>query len=111
MKRRNHKVLFTIGLILLLAIILMVGLACERIAPIIIKNWTDMELSIFVQDVYIGDVAPWSEIRNERVLVYARFHIKAKNAQGEVVFYKNITIDEIKEIDWIVIIPPLQDGS
>ncbi|MFC2018450.1 hypothetical protein ACFLU4_00630 [Chloroflexota bacterium] len=64
-----------------------------------------MELSIFVNSIYIGDVAPGAELRNERVLAYARFHIEAKNAQGEVVYYENITIDDIINIDWIIIIP------
>jgi hypothetical protein len=59
----------------------------------------------------VGDVASGAEIKNNnrQILHFSSFPIEATDAQGNIVYSKKYTMVEmIEELDWKVIIPPLQ---
>ena len=103
---KKHKGIFTAIIMILLIITLYTFTACEPIAPIRIQNNTPEQLSIFIDDESIGDVAPGEEIRNELIIVNIRYRIEAKDEEGNLLYYKTFTLDEmVDELDWKVLIP------
>ncbi len=74
-----------------------------------IQNKTEQSLSIFINDTYIGDVLPGAEITNYKAWFTTIFNIKAESLQGQILFKQEITLEEMKKIDWKVVIPPLQN--
>lgn len=97
-----------ICLILLIGILFLVN-GCEQIAPVVVHNETDEILTIRINNRDIGDVEPRSSIRNELVWATAGdYEIEARNAHGNIIFSKKFSYDEIKKIDWKVVISPLQ---
>jgi hypothetical protein len=106
--RRYHFVI-TVNVALIL---LLVAWACEPAVRIRIQNQTDQVLSIFIGGYSgigdsIGNVAPGAEIRSGGVLMYDPFRIEAKNAQGEVVYSKQFSFEELnRKMNWTVIIKP-----
>ena len=80
--------------------------ACEYIAPIKVQNNTEETLSIFIDGVRIGDVAPGEEIKNKTIWIEARWVIEAKNSHGQIIHKEEITYENMKKIDWKVIISP-----
>lgn len=84
---------------------MMTNLACEAI-PIRVINQTDQALTIFILGRKIGDVNPGEELKNKNVSASFRdYLIEAKNTQGEVVFSKKYTFDELsRDLDYKVII-------
>jgi len=97
-----QKVLMIISLVILLVLLLP---ACEPIAHIKIQNKTEQNLTIFINDINIGDVAPGGEIRNRKEWVTERYKIEAKNSQGQTLYKQEITYEDMKKMDWKVVIP------
>jgi hypothetical protein len=104
----NSKRIFLVVDLILISIMLVSVSACigERIAPIMVQNNTEETLSIFIDGVCIGDVASGEEIRNDIIWITARFVIEARNSQGQIVYKEEITYENMKKIDWKVIISP-----
>jgi hypothetical protein len=91
---------------LLLITFLSLSIGCEPFAPIRIQNKTRQLLSIFINDTQIGDVQPGAEVRNKILLLSAgKYNIEAKDIQGNVVYSKQFTYEEMKKINWKVVIP------
>jgi hypothetical protein len=104
MQTKNYeKVLMVISLVILLVLLLP---ACEPIAPIKVQNNTDQNLTIFINGINIGDVAPGGEIRNRKELIVDRYKIEAKNSQGQTLYKQERTYEDMKKMDWKVVIPP-----
>lgn len=72
--------------------------------PVQIRNNTAQILSIYLDGSYIGDVAPGAEIKNYKVYVKDNFKVEAKNTQGEIIYSKNLTLEEVKKVNWKIII-------
>jgi len=108
MLMRNHNHWVLAGVLLLLSLLLVGACFGDPAAPIRIENRTDQSLTIFINDIYVGDVAPGVEIKNKRVTFYGEFLIEARDAQGETIHSEKFTYEELKRIDWKVVIPPLQ---
>lgn len=80
--------------------------ACEPIAPIKIYNETTENLTIFINDEHLGEVIPEGEIKNDFVIIEARFKIEAKNSSGEILYSKEFIIEEMVDMDWKIVIKP-----
>jgi hypothetical protein len=91
---------------LLLSFTLFSFSACERVAPIRVQNNTEETLSIFIDGVRIGDVASGQEIKNTSIWITARFVIEARNSHGQTIYKEEITYENMKKIDWKVMISP-----
>ena len=91
---------------LLLSFTLFSFSACERVAPIRVQNNTEETLSIFIDSVHIGDVAPGEDIKNKTIWITARFVIEARSSHGQTIYKEEITFENMKKIDWKVIISP-----
>ena len=108
---RRKILLNTIFLIWLLGLIATTSIACERPAPIRVVNQTDQTLTIFITKQKIGEVGPGAEISNQNSLVPAggikEYLIEAKNAQGNSVYSRSFTFDQLsRDMNWRVVIPP-----
>ena len=84
--------------------------ACEPDLLLEIENQADMVLTIYLKDNEKGTVGPNSieEIKGIPGTL-SEWQIIAKNNQGEVIFSKNFTASELYDLDWKVVIPPLED--
>ena len=114
MKYRN-KFFMLISLTLVLIMLSLAVSACvTNFYTLSVHNHTDQTLTIYLGHyprgyvINIGDIEAGAEIRYE-TLFFDKYSIEAKNARGEVVYSDNFTWDELRDIDWKVVIPPLKD--
>lgn len=93
-------------MVVLLISLTFVSNACfDPLDPTVIENKTNQNLSIFLNDEHIGDVAPGRQIRNKTLLFgYAKYVVQAKNDRGEIVYSKVFTYEEMKQIKWKVVV-------
>jgi hypothetical protein len=77
--------------------------ACEPGVTIQIQNNTDETLSIFIYG-YEGDVAPGETIETSNTWIENRYNIEGKNPQGEIVYERSITYEEMEKTEWKVVI-------
>ena len=80
---------------------------------LIVENQTEYELTIYVNDYEIGNVSPGAQIIDKEMsLNIGKYHIEAKNMQGETVFSKTLTFEQMQRVDnkriWKAVIPPLE---
>jgi hypothetical protein len=100
--------------VLILAMLPLFTVACigEPMAPLKVKNETNLTLSIYVnidwldETYFVGDVAPGKEIENEnpKILHFGRFPIEAKDAQGKVVYSDTYSVFQLEDAHWKVVI-------
>ncbi len=88
------------------------SLACEPDIPIRVINQTDQTLAIFINGHSIGDVRPSAEIKNTTVsAVLKEYLIKARNTQGNTIYSRSFTFDQLsRDMNCIVIIPLFSEG-
>lgn len=114
----NRYLLPILYFLLVLTMLLPSTVACEPRAPIQVENKTDQTLAIFVRfgtvdkSYHLGDVTPGAEISNKNapIMISNVYYIEAKNHQGELVYTREFSYDELKAADWKVVIPPLQSN-
>ena len=98
-------------LLFLIGVLLLGGVACERGAPIQVENKTNEVLTIYIDEYQIGDVKPNHKIKNDLVFVGQDWYfIEAYDTQGNVIYSHKFSEDELKEIDWKVVITVLQSN-
>jgi hypothetical protein len=99
------------SLILIILAILISSSACGGIFSLIIENQTAQSLTIYVETKNYGTVEPGRQIIvKENPEDVSRFSIVAKNVQGDTIFSKVLTREQMQKIDvrvYKVIIPPL----
>lgn len=94
-----------IALLLILNMMLIVTATCEIIVPIQIENKTSEILTVYIYDMRIGDVTPNYKIKNNMAFAgWDWYLIEAYNSHRDVVYSANLTDEELKELDWKVII-------
>jgi len=104
---KNRIMLFRVIVLLLILNMLLIGSAnCERGAPIQIENKTSEVLTVYIDEYQIGDVKPNDKIKNN-IVFYGQdwYLIKAYDTQGNVVYSHKFSLEEIKKVDWKVVIP------
>ena len=105
---RSKRLLLLSLVVLLLGVLLVVVVGCEYSAPFKIKNQTDLTLTIIISGESIGNAKAGEEIknRNPRVLMTSRdYLIEAKNSQGDIVYSKSFSYDELVDMGWKIVIP------
>ena len=90
------------GIVLWLILVFLVGtpllMACEPDLPLEIENQTDMVLTLYLKDNEIGNVGPNSSSKIKEIPgTLSEWQIVAKNSQGEVIFSRVFTFDELYE--------------
>ncbi len=105
---KYKTMLFRVIVLLLIVNMLLIGsVACELLAPIQIENKTSEVLTIHIDEYHIGNVEPNGKIKNDRVFAgHDWYLIEAYDTQGDIVYSHKFSDEEIKEIDWKVVIPP-----
>jgi len=77
---------------------------------LILENRSEYDLTIYVNDYEVGQASSGEEITDRIPMTVTDFHIEAKNIQGEVIFSKTLTREQMQEIEsrvYKVVIPPL----
>jgi hypothetical protein len=108
MKRQGNNRIF-LTMVLLIGLLL-IGEACwgERAVPLQIENRTDIILTIYVQDIKVGEVEPKNSIKVKNLGMNDSYFIEAKYSTGEVIYSRKFSLTELHDADWKVVIPPLQ---
>lgn len=81
-------------------------MACEPLIPIRVQNNSTLYLKIYIRSDFIGEVKPNDEIRNNVILSnkYHKYLIIANSLDGAVFYSREFTYEELKAIDYLVII-------
>ncbi|MFC2021808.1 hypothetical protein ACFLTR_01145 [Chloroflexota bacterium] len=111
--RIKYGLLFPLSLMLVLVMLSLIVSACwaDPMAPLCIHNQTNQTLSIFIHEILEGEVAPGAKLKVEGMPdIYWDYPIEAKNPQGEVVFSRVFKWEELHDMKWKVVIPPLEKG-
>ena len=108
-RRRNSFAWFS--LILMLVVILTASVACwgDPSFKLILENRSEYDLTIYVNDNKVGNVSPGEQITDRIPITITKFHIEAKNPQGEIVFSETLTREQMQRIEsrvYKVVIPP-----
>lgn len=73
--------------------------------PIRVQNHTTETLDIYINNVFIGEVASWGEISNTRVSnIFSQYWISANDRNGITVYDNKPTDSELNENDYLIII-------
>jgi len=105
----NIKKFFLIGLVVLAFIMTIMGVACDGGTDFIFKNNTDQTLTITIKNDYnqeLGrkdDVKPGTEVETQ-AFISPEYVIKARNAEGKLIYSKTFSSRELKDIGWKVVI-------
>jgi hypothetical protein len=87
------------------------GAACERLAPIQVENNTSEILTVYIDNYLIGEVKPNNKIKNDLVFAGQDWYlIEAYNTQENVVYSHKFSNEEMKRINWKIVIPPSEDS-
>ena len=114
MNKQRRGVVLWLGLILMLIVMLAVSTACwgSPNFELIIENPTQHELTIYVNDYEIGNVSHGEQIKDTGLLWdTGKYHVEAKNIQGEIIFSETLTREKMQRIEsrvYKVVISPLQ---
>ena len=108
-------------LVLILAAVLLPVIAgCEHLAPVIVKNNTDKVLTIYEDATRLhqmpgrpkslaGTVQPGEELRPEHIpSTFNTYVFEAIDAQGNIVYSKVFTRQELEDMNWEVTITESQ---
>jgi hypothetical protein len=108
MNYQKIKLLVVIVIVLIsIGVLVTTNIACEGKLPVQIINQTDQNLTVFINNQKIGDVKPNEKIKNKVLsATFREYVLEAKNFQGEVIFSKTYTFDQLsRDLNWIIIIP------
>jgi len=109
MKRRANNVILLLTSVLLIMVLLLVGQACDPAVPLQIENQTDMVLTAYIGGKRIGDVEPNNRIKvKDLSATFSYILIEAKNSEGEVVYSRKSSFNQLHDADWKVVITPLE---
>ena len=111
---QRRGVVLWLGLSLMLVSILAASTACwgDPSFKLILENRSEYNLTIYVNDYKVGNVSPSEQITDRIPITITKFHIEAKNPQGEIVFSETLTREHMQRIESLVykvVIPPLKD--
>jgi hypothetical protein len=108
---QRRGVVLWLDLLLMLVVILTTFVACwgSPTFKLIVENQTKYDLTIYVNNYEIGTVGPGEEISDLWDMNVGKFRIEAKNAEGDTVFSKIFTFEQMQRIEnkriWKVVIP------
>jgi hypothetical protein len=108
----KSRIIIRTFLIMCLSIFITGIIACEHAVPIIVKNQTDITLTIYVTypsvtlpGKSVGQIKPGEEIKNTRLLdVINEYKIIAEDSSGKIVFLQIYDREILKAMGWTVVI-------
>lgn len=103
-EKRNF-ILLCLVLLLLLAVPFFMS-ACEPSITIRVQNQTDKALEIFNDDVLIGIAVPGGEVKYELAVIFSHYVVIARDMDGNLVYSKVFTREDMVRNKWRVVIPP-----
>lgn len=117
MYSRRKGFAFWLCMTLMLVFVLVASVACwgSPTFKLIVENQTEYDLNIYVNGVDIGKVSPEAQIIKTGIpWDIGRYHIEAKNTEGEIIHSKTFTFQQMIEIEsrvYKVVIPHQDNGS
>jgi hypothetical protein len=113
MKCRLSSVILSLGITFLLGITLVVPAGCwgSPTFKLIVENQSEYNLTIYVNGYEMGNVNPGAQISDSGFSIdTGKYHIEAKNAEGQITFSKTLTFEQMQRVDnkriWKAVIPP-----
>jgi len=112
--KHRRVVIVCLSLVLMLMVVSASSMACEFLYDVVIVNQTSQTLTVYVDDVLLGTVVPSENITATDLPSNAGpLSIVAKSAQGETVFSKTLSRQQMESIGrtrpvYKVVIPPQQ---
>ena len=85
-----------------------------------IDNQTNETLAIFIEKLHEVDIPPGEVLKFRTTLIIPspdfypaekKFPIEAKTKQGEMIYSENFTWQELDDMGWTIVIPPLHSGE
>jgi len=101
MNYQRRRIILWLSLILMLVVTLSAFVSCwgSPTLKLIVENQSEYNLTIYNNDYEIGNVGPGEQITDIRVpWDIGKYHIEAKNAQGEIIFSKTLTRAQMQKI-------------
>jgi hypothetical protein len=98
MNRRRNAVACLI-LVLILVLVLASSTACEPAFNLVIENQTTQTLTIYLNGGSFGTVKAGEQITIKSDSATGKYSIMAKSAQGETVFSKTFTVEQMQIVD------------
>ena len=88
----------------MLTLILAASAGCiyrgSPLVDLIIENRTDQVLTVILDDGLVGKVRPGDKITRKNLdISFHEYVIEAKNAQGEIVFFRRYVFEDFQKID------------
>lgn len=120
--RRITRLFITTLLVLLSLLLTLTSCIGDPGVLLYVNNKTDLTLSFYIRGVYQNDVSP-GEIRKISTMEIwpnpnppwgtedYQYLIEAKTKRGEVVLSDNLTWQELDDMDWTIVILPLENHS
>ncbi len=116
---KRQKILLVIGVVVILAVLLFLAVACEPMATFKIENDTDQTLNVFVAAsaldrvdisdprIPAGPVEPGEILRFKGIphTSFNTFLIEARDAQGNLVYSQEFKLQELEKANWKIMIP------
>jgi hypothetical protein len=102
-KQKGKKVFPTIITLFIIISTLLQACWAEKTSPLYIQNNTDQTLSIFITDIFEGNLAPKSTLKTEPS-IGGRYDIVGKNPAGKIIYEKSISFEELDRMDWKILI-------
>lgn len=85
--------------------------ACRELVIIRIHNQTDETLQIFTDDAFIGEAVGGGQLKWKIEYYHPTYKIIAKDTDGNTVYAKTFTREELIRNKWRVVIPPTAKGT
>jgi hypothetical protein len=82
------------------------AIACDPGVTVLVSNETNKDLTIYIHDKNLANVAPHSEVEIRGIpRIFNHYPIEAKDVHGDKVFSRRFTEQELDDMDWRVAIP------
>lgn len=96
---RRKSVIVGLSLILILVVVSLGSLSCEPAFNLVIENQTTQTLTIYLNGGSFGTAEPGGQIIIKSSSATGKYSIIAKSAQGETVFSKTFTVEQMQTVD------------
>jgi len=98
---QRRGIVILLGLVLMLILILAASTACwgDPSFKLILENRSEYDLTIYVNDNEVGNVRSGEQITDRIPITITKFHIEARNPQGDNVFSETLTREQMQRIE------------
>jgi hypothetical protein len=112
--RPSSSLFLSAVLLLTLALLLLAATGCDPGVFLRFENQYDQPVTVFLNELLMGDVMAGEKESIGTIRIHPsrpdigpeKYLIEAKTAQGDVVYSKEFTWYELRDMDWTIVIPP-----